>query len=96
MPFVVGITPNSLQEVFTLPMEEVLMVDVDKNMFLQKPAFVDDYLLLPDEFWTPLVRAIKEASKNIKSSFSFPNLISPQKFFFSNSFFRNLQQNNKN
>jgi len=66
MPFVVGITPSSVPEVMTLPMEEVLIVDVDNNCFLQKPSFVDDYRLLPDQFWTPVLKAIKDSVKEIK------------------------------
>lgn len=71
MPFVVGIMPSSVPEVMTLPMEEVLIVDVDNRCFLQKPSFVDDYQLLPNEFWTPVIKAVKEASKNIKSLYKF-------------------------
>jgi len=66
MPFVVGIMPSSLPEMRTLPMEEVLIVDIDNQVFLQKPSFVDDYQLLPDDFWAPVLRAIKDAKKNIK------------------------------
>ena len=47
--------------------EEVLIVDVDNNCFLQKPSFVDDYRLLPDQFWTPVLKAIKDSVKEIKS-----------------------------
>lgn len=67
MPFVVGIMPSSIPEMMTLPMEEVLIVDVDNQSFLQKPAFVDDYQLLPDKFWAPVLKAIKEAKKELKS-----------------------------
>ena len=67
MPFVVGIMPSSVPEMLTLPMEEVLIVDVDNHCFLQKPSFVDDYQLLPNDFWEPVLKALKEASKNIKS-----------------------------
>ena len=67
MPFVVGIMPSSVPEMMTLPMEEVLIVDVDNNCFLQKPSFVDDYQLLPSDFWTPVRQAVKDAAKSIKS-----------------------------
>ena len=71
MPFVVGIITNCLQEVLTLPMEEVLIIDVDNDRFLKKPASVYEYNLLPDQYWTPVIKAIKNASKNLISLFFF-------------------------
>lgn len=65
MPFVVGVTPSALPEVLSLPMEEVLMVDLDKNSFLRKPASCDDYQLLPNALWNPVIKALKESKKEM-------------------------------
>ena len=37
MPFIVGVTSGSMGELAKLPMEEVLMIDLDKGQFLAKP-----------------------------------------------------------
>lgn len=81
MPFVVGIMPSSIPEVMTLPMEEVLIVDIDNQSFLQKPSFVDDYQLLPDDFWAPVLKAVKEAKRELKSK-KIKISIKISKFFF--------------
>jgi hypothetical protein len=67
MPFVVGVMRNHLPEVMTLPMEQVLIVDVDNNQFLRRPSDVDDCQLLPDEFWVPIEKALRETIKQFKS-----------------------------
>ena len=38
MPFMVGITSNSLDELSKLPIEEIIMIDLDKGSFPCLPA----------------------------------------------------------
>lgn len=72
MPFVVGVMRSHLAEVFTLPMEQVLVVDVDNNQFLRLPSSVEDCRLLPDDFWVPVEKALRDTIKNFKSTLFLP------------------------
>lgn len=38
MPFVVGILSSSLAEVLRLPLDEVLILDIDHNKFILSPG----------------------------------------------------------
>ena len=57
-----------------MPMEEVLIIDVDSDRFLKKPASVYEYDLLPDQYWTPVIKAIKDATKNLVSLYFISSL----------------------
>lgn len=69
MPFVVGILRTELTEVLSLPMDEVLIIDIDKNEFIRTPGETDtqDLNLLPQNFVSYLRRTIKTATKSVKS-----------------------------
>lgn len=69
MPFVVGILASSLDEVNKLPMDEVLIVDLDQNSFQRTPGF-DDIELIPTETISYLCKALKQTVKVIKSKSS--------------------------
>lgn len=67
MPFVVGILRTSLDEVLQLPMDEVLIVDIDNNCFLSVPEG-NDLELLPQNYWLPLKNVLHSTRKDIKRS----------------------------
>ena len=69
MPFVVGILRTELNEVLSLPMDEVLIVDVDNNHFIRTPAAseTEDLELLPPNYVSSLRRSLKSAIKVMKS-----------------------------
>ncbi len=56
MPFVVGILSSYLPEVNKLPLDAVLMVDLDNNKFLRVPG--NDYELLPSKWLLVLLQAL--------------------------------------
>lgn len=69
MPFVVGILRSELTEVLSLPMDEVLIIDIDKNGFIRTPAESDvqDLNLLPQNFISHLRRTVRNVTKSVKS-----------------------------
>eukprot|EP01090_Pellita_catalonica_P009999 TRINITY_DN2124_c0_g1_i2.p1 TRINITY_DN2124_c0_g1~~TRINITY_DN2124_c0_g1_i2.p1 ORF type:complete len:828 (+),score=103.40 TRINITY_DN2124_c0_g1_i2:32-2515(+) len=70
MPFVVGILRSSLAELERMSdaMEEVIMVDIDRNKFVS--PFEGDVNLLPPAYATPLLRALTKASKTVKGRYT--------------------------
>ena len=69
MPFVVGILRSELNEVLSLPMDEVLIIDIDKNDFIRTPADSEthDLNLIPSNFVSQLRRTLRNAAKAVKS-----------------------------
>jgi hypothetical protein len=72
MPFVVGVLESFLPEVGTLPMEQVLIVDLDDNNFLRTPADEPDYKLLPPSLSAPLTKTVTSVCKTVKSKYRLP------------------------
>jgi len=68
MPFVVGVLRTELQEVLSLPMDEVLIIDLDTNTFIRTPSEceTDDLNLVPPHLVAKLRKVLKESAKNIK------------------------------
>lgn len=68
MPFVVGILRSELDEVLSLPMDEVLIIDIDKNDFIVTPTenVMEDLLLLPVNYTTTLRKVLKTGIKTVK------------------------------
>ena len=69
MPFVVGILRSELNEVLSLPMDEVLIIDIDKNDFLLFPGetVTDDLTLIPPNYTTTLRKVLRNCAKTVKS-----------------------------
>ncbi|ELR17283.1 DENN (AEX3) domain containing protein [Acanthamoeba castellanii str. Neff] len=74
MPFVVGILRSSVAELNKLSdaMEEVAIVDIDRNKFLSDTAS-HDFGLLPGNVAAPLLKAVAGACKTVKSKYSLKN-----------------------
>mmetsp|Transcript_18400 Transcript_18400/g.71098 ORF Transcript_18400/g.71098 Transcript_18400/m.71098 type:complete len:729 (-) Transcript_18400:243-2429(-) len=66
MPFVVGILASELKEVLTLPMDEVLIIDLDSNSFIRTPAPTSDVELLPPNYIEQLRKCLRSTSKLVK------------------------------
>lgn len=66
MPFVVGILASELREVLTLPMDEVLIIDLDSNSFIRTPAATSDVELLPPNYIEQLRKCLRSTSKLVK------------------------------
>jgi len=67
MPFVVGVLESFLPEVGQLPMEQVLIVDLDEDVFLRTPSDEPDYKLIPNSLTTPLLKTLTLVCKTAKS-----------------------------
>ena len=77
MPFVVGILASELNEVMMLPMDEVLIINLDDDSFIRVPDPArDDIELLPPHAISLLTRSIRNTQKMIKS-----NSFSPFNFY---------------
>ena len=74
MPFVVGILASELNEVLTLPMDEVLIVNIDNDSFIRTPG-TDDLHFLPQNYIDPLKNVVKASAKVVQSSFSYSIVI---------------------
>lgn len=68
MPFVVGILASELNEVLTLPMDEVLIVNIDTDSFIRTPG-TNDLNILPQNYTEPLKKVVKASTKVVQSKF---------------------------
>eukprot|EP01104_Vermistella_antarctica_P000352 TRINITY_DN1043_c1_g1_i1.p1 TRINITY_DN1043_c1_g1~~TRINITY_DN1043_c1_g1_i1.p1 ORF type:complete len:956 (+),score=166.81 TRINITY_DN1043_c1_g1_i1:479-3346(+) len=64
MPFVVGVLETYLPEVGNLPLDEVMIVDLDDNEFIRIPH--RDYKLMPPYVSAPLLKTLTTCSKVAK------------------------------
>jgi hypothetical protein len=60
MPFFVGVLKSCLPMLETMPLEEVLVLDVENDKFLMDPNFED---VLPQQERNRLVKTLKVESK---------------------------------
>src|SRR3990167_4999140 len=76
MPFVVGILRTELEEALSFPMEEALIIDIDKNEFIRTPYESDahDLNLLPPNYSAQLRKALKNTKNVLKSNSLLPLL----------------------
>ena len=74
MPFVVGILATELNEVLTLPMDEVLIINIDDDTFIRTPG-TNDINALPQNYIDPLKNVVRASSKVVLSLFYFFYLI---------------------
>ena len=76
MPFVVGILASELNEVLMLPMDEVLIIDLDEDSFIRTPdAYKNDIDFLPPNSCTLLTKSIRNTRKMIQSMLNILNYI---------------------
>jgi len=68
MPFVVGVLRTELDEVLSLPMDEVLVIDIDNNHFIRTPTDneTQDLELLPPNYSSHLRRTVRNVTKTVK------------------------------
>jgi len=64
MPFCIGVMKNNMAEVNKLPMEEVLVVDLDVDKLFC--AEFNDYEILPDHVLAGLEKPLKSLEKTVK------------------------------
>src|SRR3990167_8301186 len=76
MPFVVGILRTELEEALSFPMEEALIIDIDKNEFIRTPYESDahDLNLLHPNYSAQLRKALKNTKNVLKSNSLLPLL----------------------
>ena len=68
MPFVVGILASELNEVLMLPMDEVLIINLDDDSFIRTPdPDKNDIDILPPNSSNILRKSIRNTCKKIKS-----------------------------
>jgi len=60
VPFIIGILHQSLDQLFTLPLEEALIMDIDKGKFLKKPKISH---IIPKSSINKLSTTLKAISK---------------------------------
>ena len=67
MPFIVGVIHSSLEEIKSMPTEELLIVDCDDGQFLQKP---ERHSFLTEEMRSFLADSLTRTSAKMKKSMS--------------------------
>jgi len=70
MPFVVGVLKSCIGEVHRLPMDEVLLVDLDTGKLYMTNADNTDYQLLPQSVLSILVKPLRKLQKTVKKQSS--------------------------
>ena len=71
MPFVVGILASELNEVLMLPMDEVLIINLDEDCFIRTPdPEMSDLDYLPPGSIDNLKKSLKDTCRMIKSIFN--------------------------
>ena len=70
MPFVVGILHSHLPQVLQLPLDEVLIIDIDKDTFIRTPEADPDHdvKLLPENIHANLLKPLVSTRKLIKKT----------------------------